>query len=157
MVDIFDCIYNLINYVNVKYFFFFPDQIRSKKSEPSPAEPSQNVPSVTPSLLSTSSTRVQGQVNPVTGPVNQVIDQVNPVTTWSTHRVAQWLEDNDLAELIPKFSRIKGTHLRHMYARFQRSADSFDANLKTDLQMDFLTIVILTTALEELFTSSGCS
>ncbi|XP_072044548.1 uncharacterized protein [Amphiura filiformis] len=76
----------------------------------------------------------------------------NTVSAWSTERVAEWLDNNDLSDLKMKFQRLRGKHLHQLYKRYQRSPDVFDSTLKNDLQMDFITIVMLTTALEELFT-----
>ena len=72
--------------------------------------------------------------------------------TWSSERVAQWLDDNDLSDLKQKFRRLKGKHLKQMFTRYQRNPEVFDSTLKAELEMDFISILILTTALEELFT-----
>ncbi|XP_072031674.1 uncharacterized protein [Amphiura filiformis] len=78
------------------------------------------------------------------------LDIRDQVRSWSKKQVQQWFEDNDLTDLSTILDFCDGKHLLTMYNRHKEAPESFQIDLKSDLELGFNTRLKFSTALDEL-------
>ncbi len=74
----------------------------------------------------------------------------NAIKNWNTNDVEKWLISKDLSNVKSKMKSCTGKQLVQMHCHYQRAPDFFLQSLKSDLKMDFFTVLTFTAALDEL-------
>ncbi|XP_072035118.1 uncharacterized protein [Amphiura filiformis] len=81
--------------------------------------------------------------------------QANTITVscqaWNKDQVQQWLSDNDLSHLQPAMEAYDGKCVAQMHKLSQRCPEYFHQALKTDLNLDLLSVIKLSIAMDKLF------
>ena len=113
----------------------------------------QSITAKTTKANETTTTVTESGTEPTTHTTKvQLTDELDfsPCSEWTVDRVQQWLSDNNLKELQIAMKDYDGKCLVHMEKLCHRCPEFFHSALRAEFQLNLLSVIKLSAALEEL-------